>query len=56
VFDTACKLGSRGNRVEAGRQPLSQRGEPQLAQVLKPDVHENMSPTPLGEKARGKRA
>ena len=36
------QAGPRGDRVEARRQPLSQRGEPQLAEVLEPGL-----PTPV---------
>ena len=38
VFAHACQLGLEGNRVEARRQPLSERGKPQLAEVPEPGV------------------
>jgi hypothetical protein len=36
VFDYARKFGLEGDRVEASRQPLSQRAEPELAEVPEP--------------------
>jgi bifunctional non-homologous end joining protein LigD len=38
VFAHACVLGLEGHCVEARRQPLSQRGEPQLAEVPQPGI------------------
>ena len=40
------QAGPGGDRVEARRQPLSQRAEPQLAEVLKPGVRENLTDAP----------
>jgi len=38
VFVKACEMGPGGDRVEAGRQPLPERDEPQLAEVPEPGV------------------
>jgi hypothetical protein len=38
VFAHACKLGIEGIGSEARRQPLPERDEPQLAEVLEPGV------------------
>jgi hypothetical protein len=52
VFAHACKLGLEGIVSKRAGQPLSERDEPQLAEVPEPGVREDMSPAP-GRVARG---